>query len=509
MENEPSAQKSARLDGLQPSALMRLGVHTGASPAPPLVPGYEILESLGRGGMGEVFLARQESLGRDVALKVLRTDLAASGWLPERFEREARTMAALHHPHIVTVHDSIRLGDGRTVIVMEYIRGGTLRERIASAKGGIPIAQALTWFRQIADGLRAAHTAGIIHRDVKPENVLIDSAGAARVSDFGMAFSDAPEATRYTQTGTSLGTLGYMAPEQFRGGTVDARSDIFSLGAILYEMLTGHLPQGSFSPAKELRPEIPAAVDTAIQTCLRPDPARRPRDIAALFQIIDSQAGSASPFITRRRAILAGAVVTLVGAELWLNRRYPRKTDAPAAPTGWKPVAWPADPQSSALSGGWRRDGSAVVSDEQICILPLAQSLPDSWSVRLRFRRLTSQFSVEIFFRTPRGTATFTLDAWQKGLCGVQLVDGKAIDETDAFPLLLQNGRAYDWVVEYRAGRIAIFVDGQLRQERDITGKPLAVASPWLWQPGPGSPDLMIGSWKSATRFESVEFRPL
>jgi hypothetical protein len=127
----------------------------------------------------------------------------------------------------------------------------------------------------------------------------------------------------------------------------------------------------------------------------------------------------------------------------------------------------------------------------------------------LRFRRLTSQFSVEIFFRTPRGTATFTLDAWQKGLCGVQLVDGKAIDETDAFPLLLQNGRAYDWVVEYRAGRIAIFVDGQLRQERDITGKPLAVASPWLWQPGPGSPDLMIGSWKSATRFESVEFRPL
>jgi serine/threonine protein kinase len=386
-----------------------------------------------------------------------------------------------------------------------------LRERIAAAKGGLPVDQAMVWFRQIAAGLRAAHDAGIVHRDVKPENVLIDSTGAARVSDFGMAFSEQPDSTRYTQTGTSLGTFGYMAPEQFRGGVVDARSDIFSLGAMFYEMLTGKLPQGSLSPAGELRPEIPKPVDEAIQSCLRPDPEHRPPDIASVLRVIDTR--QKSPLITRRRALLAGAAATLIAADFWMNRQQPppaaTRTDLPPAKPDWSSVAWPADPQRSAISGGWRRDGNALVSDEQICILPLAQTLPESWAVRMRFRRLTSEFSVEIFFRTRNGTASFTLDAWQRGLAGVQVVDGKAVDETDGFRLHLENGRTYELMVEYRVGRVAIHVDGQLRQERDIAGKPLSVAYPWSWQPGEKSPDLMIGSWKSSTRFESAEFRPL
>src|SRR5687767_7939644 len=139
------------LAGLNPPALVRLGMAAPAEEAPPSVPGYEILESLGRGGMGEVFRARQESLGREVAVKILRSDLPAAGWLPERFEQEARTMATLRHPHVVTVHDCVRLDDGHVAIVMELINGGSLRTHLAAAPDGLPLAQALRWAREIAE----------------------------------------------------------------------------------------------------------------------------------------------------------------------------------------------------------------------------------------------------------------------------------------------------------------------------------------------------------------------
>ena len=476
-----------------------------------MVPGYELLESLGRGGMGEVFLARQKSLGREVALKILRGDLAESGWLPERFEREARTMATLHHPNIVTVHDALRLSDGCVAIVMEFVRGGTLRARIAAAPEGLPLADAVRWVRQTADGLRAAHAAGIIHRDVKPENVLINTNGDARVSDFGISFSTGPEATRYTQTGTSLGTIGYMAPEQFRGGPVDERSDIYSLGAMFYEMLTGRLPQGSFSPARKLRPGIPEHLDAVIHACLRPDPQERPSNVSALLDML-AAAPARTLRITRRHALAVAAISGTAGLGWWLGHRGPKEPQ-PKSSKGpgpeWAPVPLPANPQSVAISGGWSLNAGALVSDERICILPIAAELPDAWSVRTKFRRLTGVFSVEIFFRTPNGTASFTLAAWVKGLGGVQVVDGVTIADSDSFLQWLENDRLYEWTVEYRSGLTRIWLDGRLRQERDIRGKALTVADPWEWTPGADSPALMLGSWKSATRFESVEWRSL
>ena len=150
-----------------------------------------------------------------------------------------------------------------------------------------------------------------------------------------------------------------------------------------------------------------------------------------------------------------------------------------------------------------------MVSDEGICILPLANELPEAWSVRMRFKRLTSKYSVEILFRTANGLASFTLGAWDKGMGGVQIVDGSSLLDGDSFMLWLENERPYEWVVEYRAGLVRIIVDGKLRQERDITGKQLELAHPWDWTPPANAPALLIGSWKSSTRFESVEWRAL
>jgi len=499
---------------------MRLGLAADKAEPPLVLPGYEVLESLGRGGMGEVFRARQESLEREVAVKILRTDVADGAWLPERFEREARTMATVRHPNVVTVHDCLRLDGGRLAIVMELIHGGTLRQRIEASPEGLPLPDVLRWTREIAAGLRVAHAAGLTHRDIKPENILIDDTGAARVSDFGLACSDQMAETRLTSLGRVVGTLGYMAPEQLRGAAADARTDVFSLGVMLYEMVTGQLPQGSFRPAGELRPDLPGKVQRLIDRALRPEADERLPDMNAVLRELGEPSASAAREGFTRRSALALAGVILAGAAVWRvtqpRTEPPSATPAPTSgganpedETPWRHLDWPDDPARAAIVGGWKLDGTALVSDEQICIIPIAPSLPAAWRVRMRFRRMTGGHSLAIFFRTPEGTGTFTLASWSKELGGVQVVGGQTIETGGGFTFPLENERAYEWVCEYRAGRVRIWIDGELKQERDIAHHLLTVASPWEWTPGPNSPALLLGSWRSSVRFEWLEIRDM
>jgi serine/threonine protein kinase len=499
-----SPSTSPHLSGLDPSALIRLGLEQHGDDGPFVVPGYEIIESLGRGGMGEVFRARQESLGREVAVKVLRADLPATGWLPERFEREARTMAALDHPNLVTVHDSLQLADGRTAIVMELVRGGALRRRIEDSPGGLSTEQALTWTSQIAAGLGAAHAAGIVHRDVKPENVLLDDHGTARVTDFGMAFSSAPDSTRYTQTGTALGTLGYMAPEQLRGSVADARADVFSLGVMLYEMLTGRLPQGSFSRASELRRGVPRRVDAIVSACLRPEPERRLASMTELLRMLDEvEKAPRTRWIPRRRAVGAALAASVAGAGYWWW------SNRPAEDPPWRRIAWPQNPSAAAIMGAWRIEDGALISDDTIAIVPVAQHMPAAFLLRLRFVRLSGDVSIGVFFKNARGTAVCTLAGRGRNRGGLQMVDGRTLDDGDFFEMRIVNGRLYEWEIEIRPESVRMWVDGELKDVRDIAGKPLDVPGTWVWRPEPGSPALLLGSWQSSTRFESLEWKPL
>ena len=207
---------------------------------------YEILAPLGAGGMGEVYRARDTRLERTVAIKVLPQHLSASPESRQRFEREAKTISQLSHPHICALYDVGREGETE-YLVMEYLEGETLSERLV--KGPLPLEQTLRYGVEIADALDKAHRQGIVHRDLKPGNVMLTKSGV-KLLDFGLAKAIAPSApagsltalptqANLTQEGTILGTFQYMAPEQLEGKEADARTDIFALGCVLYEMATG------------------------------------------------------------------------------------------------------------------------------------------------------------------------------------------------------------------------------------------------------------------------------
>ena len=237
-------------------------------------PNLEIVSLLGRGGMGAVYLARQTSLDRIVALKVLSKGLADDPSFTERFAREAKTLAKLTHPNIVTVFDSGQTGDAN-YLVMEYVEGVNLRDAIVSKT--IDPARALAMVQQICDALQHAHDAGVIHRDIKPENILIDRNGLVKIADFGLAKLVQPKPEQYSLTGTQqvLGTRNYMAPEQIESPeSVDHRADLYSLGVVLYELLTGELPIGRFAPPST-KTGCSKRLDDLVMRTLEKDPGQR------------------------------------------------------------------------------------------------------------------------------------------------------------------------------------------------------------------------------------------
>ncbi|MBN2172412.1 MAG: serine/threonine protein kinase, partial [Candidatus Krumholzibacteriota bacterium] len=251
---------------------------------------YEILARLGEGAMGEVYRARDLKLERDVALKFLKPQAVGGGQDRDRFLREARAAAALDHPNICTVHE-IGEAEGRTYIAMACVEGPSLRERIDA--GPLALDEALDLAVQAASGLKAAHAKGIVHRDVKPANIMLDAEGRATIMDFGLART--ADATRLTQDGSTLGTAAYMAPEQAQGLEAGPQADVWALGVVLFEMLTGRLPfRGEHVPAlmfaivheeptplRELAPDLPAGLERVVGRALAKDPQRRYPDMAA------------------------------------------------------------------------------------------------------------------------------------------------------------------------------------------------------------------------------------
>lgn len=245
---------------------------------------YRLGRKLGAGGMGEVFAALDGKLGRKVALKFLPASLTANTEMKARLFREARSAAVLNHPNIVTIYEIGEI-DERPYLAMELVEGKTLHNLIG--EGPIAIDKAITWGSQVADGLTEAHSKGVVHRDIKPSNVLIDRKERVKILDFGLAKLD--DADPLTETGSTLGTVGYMSPEQVEGKPADTRSDIFSLGVVLYQMLTGKSPfvRGGApatmyaivheSPPRpsSLRADIPAAVERVIEKAMAKSPALR------------------------------------------------------------------------------------------------------------------------------------------------------------------------------------------------------------------------------------------
>ncbi|HEY3257342.1 MAG TPA: serine/threonine-protein kinase, partial [Gemmatimonadaceae bacterium] len=313
----------------------------------PLTPGtrlgpYEILSPLGVGGMGEVYRARDERLKRNVAIKVLPAAASTDADRLHRFEHEAQAAGALNDPNITAVYD-IGQHEGTLYVVQELLEGETLRARLAS--GPLPVREASDYAVQIAHGLAAAHEKGIVHRDLKPENLFITKSGLLKILDFGLAklthpegrsgpLTEVPTLTAATEPGVVMGTLGYMSPEQLRGQSVDHRSDIFTFGAILYEMLSGKRPfsrpTASETIAAILKEEPPAlsdsgrnvspALDHVVRHCLEKDRDNRfqsARDIAfalseASAPTVASSATFAEALAGTRKILIAAAVVAVL-----------------------------------------------------------------------------------------------------------------------------------------------------------------------------------------------------
>ncbi|MGW2913572.1 protein kinase domain-containing protein [Streptomyces asoensis] len=264
---------------------------------------YELLDAVGRGGMGEVWKATDRELGRTVAVKVLPPELTRHEEFRVRFRREARTVASLNHRNVAVLHDvGEDTTDGETTpfLVMEFIRGRTLTDVLAD--GAFTVERALAVGRDIADALAHSHAQGLIHRDIKPSNVMLTSEGGIKVLDFGIAKVVAETTTRLTATGMTVGTPAYLSPEQLTGEPVDGRSDQYSTGCLLYELLTGrppflgdspfavmhqHISQEPVAPSR-LRPQIPAVVDHLVLRTLAKDRAHRLGSAAELRDTLDA-----------------------------------------------------------------------------------------------------------------------------------------------------------------------------------------------------------------------------
>ncbi len=326
---------------------------------------YEIVERLGGGGMAVVYRAVQQPLGREVALKALSSELFQDDGFVKRFETEAKTLAKLDHPNILPIYD-FELSEGVAYLTMPLIRGGTLRDILN--RGPLDTLTAWRYLREIGDGLQHAHDAGIVHRDLKPTNVLIHADGRAMLADFGLA-RGAGQPTHLTTIGLAIGTPGYMAPEQVMGHDVDKRADIYAMGVLTFEMLTGRLPfigsnrmevaystvNAPIPSAVKLNAALPDELDVLLAKVLAKDPAQRPQTVrellaqmARLPQRRPVVAAAAAPAPASQGAVAVATVPARPSANEPATASNMRVISAPA-PVHGSPIPTPTAVGGSAI----------------------------------------------------------------------------------------------------------------------------------------------------------------
>ena len=336
---------------------------------------YRLKRPLGHGGMATVYLGHDSELDRPVAIKVLAENLTGDETFRRRFLREAQLAARLSHPNVVSVYDAGEQADGRPYIVMEHVDGETLAD-VLRKRGPLPADEAATLAAQACRGLAHAHAAGLVHRDVKPQNLLLRRDGTLKVADFGIA--RAAEGTALTEAGTVLGTAAYLSPEQALGQEATPAADVYSLGAVLYELLTGRPPyqlesladlaarqaEGAITPVSELATGIPQRVEDAVMRSLARNPAYRPTSAGELARELEPAETATAPLPRLRRdrrklwIALAGMLVlaaTLLGialATLGSGGKPPAKPRAPAV----APIQPGTTPQEQARNlSAWLR----------------------------------------------------------------------------------------------------------------------------------------------------------
>ena len=383
--------------GLQSVKMSSTGAHGWEPPSVAevagLFPTYEVLAMLGRGGMGAVFKARQIALDRLVAIKLLPLEISVDPAFMDRFRREARAMAKLNHPHIVTVHEFGQTAEGHLFFVMEFVDGADVAEIIRQV--GLNPAQALSLTAQVCTALTYAHGKGVIHRDIKPANVMVDTESHVKVADFGLArlTDPAAKAAGITVSGLFLGTLDYMAPEQKHGSHVDHRADIYAVGVMLYEMLCRKVPQGVFALPSQVT-GCDVRIDRIVLRAMQQEPALRYQSTQEMRADVESAPVSASvlsphasafsfrpvqpvpalPKPARRpapakknmplRLVLATAFVIVAAIVLWAKQRA---QTAGKTTGGAMPVAAASTASALGAAAAWK---PVVLTQEEVAKQP-------------------------------------------------------------------------------------------------------------------------------------------
>jgi hypothetical protein len=514
-----------------------LGARAGGWAAPTAeslanaIPGLRVLALAGRGGMGAVYRAEQTRLGRTVAVKILPPEATAEPLARERLEREARVLAGLEHPGVLRVFDFGTLADGTSYLVMEWAEGGDLAARLA--KGRVPWAEALGWVERIAAALDAAHARGVVHRDLKPGNVLLRADGSLALGDFGLARAEgAGFTTALTLSGVVYGTFDYMAPEQADGaGAVTKAVDVYALGVMTYQLLTGRVPRGVFEPASRVV-GLPAAVDAVIAAALATEPGRRPEsagEFARRLRAAGARGRGKAWWLAAVALGLMGAAVVAArvwgmgeaggrgatgGTETVPLGQAPREEARGGADPGMSVGAGTAPtpgPGGEAVSvrGGWTRRGEEWVVNEEVGLLRLAVPVPADfrYTVMVEFTRVGGRHSAGLILPTAAGTGMFELGAWEQGLGGFQAIDGRDLRANGtAFPAMLRNGERQRVELAVDGTRVGVRWNGVARGEVELRGRRLSI--PKIWSAGGGwEGRLGLCAWQSPTVFHRVEVR--
>jgi tRNA A-37 threonylcarbamoyl transferase component Bud32 len=480
---------------------------------------YQVQDRIGRGGMGVVYRAVHRMMNRPVALKIIRPEYLASPQAVERFRREVRAAAQLSHANIVAAYDAEEVG-GLHFLVMEFVNGKTL-DAIVAKRGKLEVPAACHLARQVALGLDHAHSRGMVHRDIKPQNLILADRSKVKILDFGLALSRAEDTTESaTREGIMLGTLIYSAPEQRRSAaTVDARADLYSLGATLAFLLIGDHPLDA--------PNWPDHIPAELRAILTKLMAERPEE---RFPTAKAVAEALTPFCTtkppvveaeiveepvrsrRWPVILASAAALLaVAFGIWAMTRKPKVEPGPT-PTKDEPAPsaeWASllgfDPAKAAVGGRWRMTPEGLhVSPTEAARLAIPATVPAEYDLRVEFTRHTGENSIGVIGVMNGRQFVFELDAWTQHLGGFQNIAGLTLRDnpTRRTNMILNNGRRYTMLVEVRRGSIRGLLDGIEIARHATDGSDLSVNEEW---PMPSQSGLGLVAWKSGTTFHRVE----
>jgi eukaryotic-like serine/threonine-protein kinase len=503
-------------------------------------PRYEVESRLGQGGMGVVYRARHRMMNRTVALKLIRSDLLAAPQAVERFRKEVQAAAKLAHANIVTAYDAEEVS-GIHFLVMEYVDGRTL-DAIVKKKGALEPGLACHLIRQAAWGLDHAHSQGMVHRDIKPHNLIVTTKGKLKILDFGLALMARGADQPGTRERSALGTFLYAAPEQMHNpGAVDARADQYGLGATLSFLLTGEPPPFPRLPDAEtltfiesapLHPAIPRSLMPVIHRLMAPTAEGRFADMKAVVEAINPHcSGSKSALdvepiaasdrpprwlIGAAAAVLACALVGFFAlrfggiasdASMMASLMSATAANSPTEPP-WQSMIERMDIPRQAVHGHWSLDrGGVRVQAATGARLALPAPGGREYDLRIRFTRQSGQHSVGAIIVHGGRQVSFELDAWAQHIAGFQKINGQRslVNPTRRDGYALINGRAYELVIEVRKESIRAILDGREVVSYLTDGRDLSLESQF-WQL-PDSTSMGLIAYESTVVFHDVAMR--